>query len=72
MTKTEQRECLYCKRPFTVRHPSQKFCGKRSNGRHLCKDRYHNSFRFGPPPGRDSWSDYYETVHPSSSEAFEE
>lgn len=71
MQKTEQRECLYCRRPFTVRHPSQKFCGKRNNGRHLCKDKYHNSLRFGAPE-KDDWSLYADSIHPFSSEAFEE
>ena len=63
------RKCPSCGKPITG-HPNKKFCGL------TCKDRFHNTHN---PRGvqafanwRDDHADYMETVHPFSSEAFEQ
>lgn len=66
--RTMDRYCPHCGKPFTG-HMNKKFCGPK------CKDRYHNTHN---PRGLDarkeseSWESYAETVHPFSSEAFEQ
>lgn len=72
------RVCLYCRKGFAARHPSQKFCPKNRAGRHLCKDRYHNIRRFvcgNISEARKQYisedSDPRDSIHPFSSEAFE-
>lgn len=70
--------CLYCGKEFVRRHPSQKFCGKRKSGRHLCKDRWHNRERWPETVERltgrrpDDWDAYADSIHPFSPEAFHE
>ena len=41
--------CKYCHKPFTVKHPSQRFCSRE------CKDRWWNRKK----PDRHSDPDYY-------------
>jgi hypothetical protein len=58
--------CPYCNGRFRG-HPNKKFCGK------VCKDRHHNEHNpRGYQAVRALFKDHAETVHPFSSEAFEE
>lgn len=43
------RKCMYCNKPFSPHHPSQKFCSRR------CKDRWWNKMK----PDRHRDPDYY-------------
>jgi predicted nucleic acid-binding Zn ribbon protein len=59
------RDCPHCGKPITG-HPNKKFCGPR------CKDKHHNARN---PRGHaviNDFVDYANTIHPFSSEAFEE
>ncbi|WP_201829676.1 hypothetical protein [Microvirga zambiensis] len=68
--------CLYCKKTFERRHPSQRFCGKTNAGRHLCKDRYHNRAQFIAANAEreaeaEKWDLWHgDTTHPFSEDAF--
>lgn len=63
-----KRKCPSCSRQI-VGHPNKKFCGQK------CKDRYHNAVNprgFGAGREKTDWDLYSESIHPFSSEAFEQ
>lgn len=63
-----KKRCPHCGSPING-HKNKKFCGSK------CKDRYHNKHNPRGYFARDEksdWDRYAETVHPFSSEAFEQ
>lgn len=62
------RKCQCCGKPLSG-HPNKKFCDAR------CKDRHHNTVNprgYGVRRDDGGLREYMGTVHPFSSEAFEE
>lgn len=65
---SQDRKCKGCGVPLSG-HPNKRFCTQR------CKDRYHNTTNprgIGARHERGSYAEYAETIHPFSSESFDE
>ncbi len=66
------KKCLNCGCDISHKHPNAKFC--KNKGRGNCKDVYHNNHN---PRGlgadnRSDYDYYLDSIHPFSSEAFDE
>jgi hypothetical protein len=59
------RNCPNCSKHIKG-HPNKKFCNSRF------KDQYHNRTNSRGYDARGEWDRYADTIHPFSSEAFEE
>jgi len=62
---SDRHKCPHCGNRVNG-HPNKKFCSQK------CKDRFYNKMNPRGYGARSDWDRYADTVHPFSSEAFEQ